>query len=78
MPTPEERAKGADGTCEVVVIETANGPVRINKSDFDEKKHKLYEEKKPEPQGVPPGENKPMGGPRIAEATGSSSGKAKG
>lgn len=31
---------------ETVTIETENGPVRINKGDFDEKKHKLFEEKK--------------------------------
>lgn len=30
---------------ETVEIQTENGPVRINKSDFDEKKHKLAEEK---------------------------------
>lgn len=28
-------------TCETVVIKTDNGPVVINKSDFDEKIHKL-------------------------------------
>ena len=31
--------------CPIVVIETKSGPVEINKSDFDEKKHKLYREK---------------------------------
>jgi len=31
--------------CEVVTIETKNGPCDINKSDFDEKKHKLFVEK---------------------------------
>ena len=31
-------------TCEIVTIITKNGPVDINKSDFDEKKHKLYVE----------------------------------
>lgn len=28
-------------TCEVVTIETKNGPVEINKADYDEKKHML-------------------------------------
>lgn len=27
---------------ETVIIETSNGPVVINKSDFDPEKHKLY------------------------------------
>ena len=31
------------GTCPVVTIETENGPVDINKSDFDSKTMKLYE-----------------------------------
>lgn len=30
---------------ETVEIQTENGPVRINKSDFDEKKHKLVSDK---------------------------------
>ena len=29
--------------CPVVVIETENGPVEINKSDFDPKVHTLFE-----------------------------------
>lgn len=29
----------------IVVIETENGPVEMNESDFDEKIHKLYKEK---------------------------------
>ena len=29
------------GACPVVTIETENGPVEINESDFDAKKHKL-------------------------------------
>ena len=33
-------------TCEVVTIETENGDVEINKSDFDEKKHTLAGQKK--------------------------------
>ncbi len=28
-------------TCETVVIQTKNGPVEINKSDFNPKKHKI-------------------------------------
>lgn len=32
-------------TCETVVIETENGPVVINKSDFDPKSHKLAGQK---------------------------------
>jgi hypothetical protein len=28
-------------TCEVVTIQTENGPVQINKSDYDASKHKL-------------------------------------
>jgi len=31
--------------CETVTIDTANGPVEINKSDFNEKEHKLYSDK---------------------------------
>lgn len=78
MARQDEFDRGHDGCCETVVIQGKHGPVTINKADFDEKKHKLYEEKKPEPpaggHGVDP--NKPA--PRIAEATGSSAGKAKG
>ena len=33
--------------CEVVTIETKNGPVDINKSDFDKNKHKLVVKKQP-------------------------------
>ena len=39
----------------VVMIETANGPVAINKSDFDEKTMKLSDAKVPEaPKSNPP------------------------
>lgn len=41
MASESELEKGHDGTCETVTIESPNGPVVINKSDFDEKKHKL-------------------------------------
>jgi hypothetical protein len=37
-------------SCEVVTIETENGPVDINKSDFDKAKHKLYKKEKPKEQ----------------------------
>ena len=41
-------------TCEVVTIETENGPVEINKSDFDGKIHKLAGEKSaPKPKAAP-------------------------
>lgn len=73
MARPDEFEKGHDGCCETVMIQGQHGPVIINKSDFDEKKHKLYEEPKPVPAGEPA---KP--GPRIVEATGSATGKAKG
>jgi hypothetical protein len=33
-------------TCETVIIETENGPVTINKSDYDPKTHTLQGEKK--------------------------------
>ena len=36
--------------CPIVTIETKNGPVDINESDFDSKKHKLYVEKSPKPK----------------------------
>jgi len=48
MPEKKEltdEEKGAHGTCEVVQIADPSAPggfVEINKSDFDEKKHKLY------------------------------------
>jgi hypothetical protein len=35
--------------CEIVTIKTKNGPVDINKSDFDEKKHKIHIEKHQKP-----------------------------
>lgn len=35
---------------ETVVIKTVNGPVIINKSDFDQEKHELYVEEKQEEQ----------------------------
>ncbi len=34
-------------TCETVTIDTENGPVIINKSDFNEKDHKLHKAKAP-------------------------------
>lgn len=33
--------------CPTVTIETKNGPVDINESDFDSKIHKLFSDKKP-------------------------------
>jgi hypothetical protein len=33
--------------CETVVIQTENGPVVINKEDYDKAKHKLVGEEKP-------------------------------
>jgi hypothetical protein len=35
---------------ETVIIETENGPVLINKSDFDDSKHKLFGQKEAEPE----------------------------
>ena len=37
---------------ETVVIESKNGPVVINKSDFDKSKHKLHSDK-PKPKAKP-------------------------
>ena len=42
--------------CETVTIETEFGPCDINKTDFDEKKHKLFSEK---PKLVKPKAAKP-------------------
>lgn len=39
--------------CETVTIQTENGPVDINKSDYDEKVHNLAGESKPEKRGRP-------------------------
>ena len=36
--------------CETVTIETENGPVEINKSDYDEKIHKSPPKKKAAPK----------------------------
>lgn len=33
------------GTCETVKIKTENGPVIINKSDYDPKKHEIIKDK---------------------------------
>lgn len=38
------------GRVETVVIESDNGPVVINKSDFDEKKHALFKKEKAKPK----------------------------
>lgn len=38
--------------CETVIIETENGEVTINKSDFDPKVHKLAGEKKAKKKAV--------------------------
>jgi len=37
-------------TCETVTIKTENGPVVINKSDFDQKSHTLHGDEKPAPK----------------------------
>ena len=70
MPSSEEHKKGCDGTCETVMVKMGDAMVRINKEDFDPKKHHAVEEKHEE--------EKPHTGGRVVEATGSSQGRAKG
>lgn len=43
--------------CETVVIETDNGPVVINKSDYDKDKHVLVGDE-PKKRGRPPMQDK--------------------
>jgi len=41
-------------TLKTVTVETDNGPVVINESDFDKKKHKLHTSKSPAKKKSPP------------------------
>ena len=45
------QAKNLQDIKETVLIETKNGPVLINKEDFDEKTHVLFDENKPTKRG---------------------------